>query len=111
MTKLTTWSSIIAGMGMMITVSVAQAGTVSEAIAQAEMDIAAAQEARAVWRLLDPATGETAAPLPKLLKAAKAKLEAQDEAEAIRIAESISWAAQAGIAQAETQKGASPIYQ
>ena len=111
MKKLTTWSSMIAGIGMMIAVAAAQAGTASEAIAQAEADLAAAQESRAVWRLLDSATGGTAAPLTKLLKVAKAKLEAQDEAEAIRIAEKISWAAHAGIAQAETQKSAGPVYQ
>jgi hypothetical protein len=44
------------------------------------------------------------------LKTAKAKLEANDEAEATRLAQQISWAAQTGIVQAEQQKGAEPTY-
>ena len=110
MKKLTALTSLIAGAGMMLTISVTQAGTASETIAQAEADIAAANDARAVWRLLDPVSGGKAVPLDKLLKAAKAKLDANEESEAIRIAEKISWAARAGIAQSEAQKDASPVY-
>lgn len=110
MKRLSTWASLLAGAGMVLSISVSHAGTASEAIAQAEADLAAAQQASAVWRLLDPATGGAAVPLGKLLKTAKAKLEANEEAEAIRIAEKISWAAHAGIAQSEAQKSAAPFF-
>ena len=110
MKRMPTLASWVAGAAMALSISASHAGTASEAIAQAEADLAAAQQASAVWRLLDPATGGTAAPLGKLLKTAKAKLEANDASEAIRIAEKISWAAQAGIAQSEAQKGAAPVY-
>ena len=110
MKRLSTWASLLAGASMVLSISALHAGTASEAIAQAEADLAAAQQASAVWRLLDPATGGAAVPLGKLLKTAKAKLEANEEAEAIRIAEKISWAAHAGIAQSEAQKSAAPFY-
>ena len=110
MKRLSTWASLLAGAGMVLSISASHAGTASETIAQAEADLAAAQQASAVWRLLDPATGGAAVPLGKLLKTAKAKLEANEEAEAIRIAEKISWAAHAGIAQSEAQKSAAPFY-
>ena len=110
MKRLSTWAALLAGAGMVLSISASHAGTASETIAQAEADLAAAQQAGAVWRLLDPATGGAAVPLGKLLKTAKAKLEANEEAEAIRIAEKISWAAHAGIAQSEAQKSAAPFY-
>ena len=110
MKKLSAPTSLIAGAGMMLAISVSQADTASETIAQAEADIAAANDARAIWRLLDHVTGGKAVPLDKLLKTAKAKLDANEESEAIRIAEKISWAARAGIAQSEAQKDASPVY-
>ena len=110
MKRLSTWASLLAGAGMVLSISASHAGTASEAIAHAEADLAAAQRASAVWRLLDPATGGAAVPLGKLLKTAKAKLEANEESEAIRIAEKISWAAHAGIAQSEAQKSAAPFY-
>jgi len=110
MKRLSTWAALLAGAGMVLSISASHAGTASEAIAQAEADLAAAQQASAVWRLLDPATGGGAVPLGKLLKTAKAKLEANEESEAIRIAEKISWAAHAGIAQSEAQKSAAPLY-
>jgi hypothetical protein len=110
MQKLTALTSLIAGAGMVLAISVAQAGTASETIAQAEADIAAANDARAVWRLLDPVTRGKAVPLDKLLKTAKAKLDGNGESEAIRIAEKISWTARAGISQSEAQKDASPVY-
>ena len=100
----------MAGAGMMLAISVSQADTASETIAQAEADIAAANDARAVWRLLDPVTRGKAVPLDKLLKTAKAKLDGNGESEAIRIAEKISWTARAGISQSEAQKDASPVY-
>ncbi len=110
MKRLIPFASWLAGAGMTLMISASQAGTASEAIAQAEADLAAAQQARAVWRLLDPATGGSAVPLSKLLKTAKAKLEANEESEAIRIAQRISWAAHAGITQSEAQKTAGPVY-
>jgi len=110
MKRLSNWAALLAGAGMVLSISASHAGTASETIAQAEADLAAAQQASAVWRLLDPATGGAAVPLGKLLKTAKAKLEANEEAEAIRIAEKISWAAHAGIAQSEAQKSAAPFY-
>lgn len=110
MKRLSTWAALLAGAGMVLSISASHAGTASEAIAQAEADLAAAQQASAVWRLLDPATGGAAVPLGKLLKTAKAKLEANEKSEAIRIAERISWAAHAGIAQSEAQKSAAPFF-
>ena len=71
MKKLTGLTSLIGGAAMMLGISVTQAGTASETIAQAEADIAAANEARAVWRLVDPATGGKAVPLGKLLRLPK----------------------------------------
>ena len=105
-----TLASWIVGAGMALSISASHAGTASEAVAQAGADLSAAQQGSAVKRLLDPATGGAAAPLGKLLKTARAKLEANEECEAIRIAEKISWAAQAGIAQSEAQKSAAPVY-
>ena len=110
MKRLSTWASLLAGAGIVVSISTSHAGAASEAIAQAEADLAAAHQASAVWRLLDPATGGAAVPLGKLLKTAKAKLEANEETEAIRIAEKISWAAHAGIAQSEAQKSVAPFY-
>lgn len=98
------------GVGLALSASTAYAGAAEDAIAQAEADLKAAQSAGAEWRILDPATGGKAVPLAKLVKTAKAKLEANDEAEAIRIAQQVSWAAQTGIAQAEAQKSAAPYY-
>ena len=57
MQKLTALTSRIAGAGMMPAISVTQAGTASQTIARAEADITAANDARAIWRLLDPVTG------------------------------------------------------
>ncbi len=110
MQKLTALTSRIAGAGMMPGISVTQAGAASETIAQAEADIAAANDARAVWHLLDPITRGKVVPPDKLLKTAKAQLGANEQSEAIRIAEKISWAARAGIAQSEPQKDATPVY-
>lgn len=100
----------LAGLSLVFISSAAHAGVAEDAIAQAEADLQAAEKAGALWRLLDPATGGRAAPLGKLIKAAKAKLEANDEAEAIRIAQKVSWAAQTGISQAAGQKNAAPFY-
>ena len=43
MKRLTPLASLLAGTGMMLMISASQAGTASEAIAQAEADLAAAQ--------------------------------------------------------------------
>ena len=75
-----------------------------------ERRIKAAQTSGALWRLVDPATGGKAVPLQKLIKTAKTKLEAGDEAEAIRIANKVSWAADMGLSQAKDQETAKPYY-
>ena len=100
----------IIGLGTAFLLSTAYAGAGEDAITQAEADLKAAQQAGAEWRVLDPATGGKAVPLRKLVKTAKAKLEGGDEAEAIRIAQKVSWAAKTGIAQAQAQQGAAPYY-
>ena len=97
-------------LGSIFATSGALASAGSEAISQAEADLKAAQTSRAVWRLVDPATGGKAVPLQKLIKTAKTKLEAGDEAEALRIAKKVSWAADMGIAQAQDQVTAKPYY-
>ncbi|MBR03011.1 MAG: hypothetical protein CL394_06765 [Acidiferrobacteraceae bacterium] len=91
-------------------VPLANAASAADAVAQAEQDLSSAKKADALWRLIDAATGGSAVSLSKLLKVAKKKLEAGDEAEALRLAERISWASQAGITQAKQQQDAGPIY-
>ncbi|MGE4634748.1 MAG: hypothetical protein AAEI92_05270 [Arenicellales bacterium] len=111
MRKTTKASTVIAALAFSLASATALAGSsATDAVGQAEADLKAATSAGAVWRLIDPATGGKAVGLGKLLKTAKAKLEANDEAEATRLAHRISWAAQTGIVQAEQQKGAKPTY-
>ena len=111
MRKTTKASTLIATLAFSLASGMALAGlSAADAVGQAEADLKAAKSAGAVWRLVDPATGGKAVGLGKLLKTAKAKLEANDEAEATRLALRISWAAQTGIVQAEQQKGAKPTY-
>jgi hypothetical protein len=97
-------------LGSIFATSGAIASAGSDAISQAEADLKAAQTSGAVWRLVDPATGGKAVPLQKLIKTAKTKLEAGDEAEAIRIANKVSWAADMGLSQAKDQETAKPYY-
>ena len=97
-------------LGSIFATSGAIASAGSDAISQAEADLKAAQTSGAVWRLVDPATGGKAVPLQKLIKTAKTKLEAGDEAEAIRIASKVSWAADMGLSQAKDQETAKPYY-
>jgi hypothetical protein len=111
MRKATKASTTIAALAFSLTSAAVLAGlSAADAVGQAETDLKAAKSAGAVWRLIDPATGGKAVGLAKLLETAKAKLEANDEAEAARLAQRISWAAMKGIVQAEQQKGAKPTY-
>jgi hypothetical protein len=111
MRKTTKASTLLAALAFSLASAAALAGSAAaDAVGQAEADLKAATSAGAVWRLIDPATGSKAVGLGKLLKTAKAKLEANDEAEATRLAQRISWAAQTGIVQAEQQKDAKPTY-
>ncbi len=111
MRKTTKASTLLAALAFSLASATALAGSAAaDAVGQAEADLKAAKSAGAAWRLIDPATGGKAVGLGKLLKTAKAKLEANDEAEATRLAQRISWAAQTGIVQAEQQKGAKPAY-
>ena len=89
----------------------AQAGdSAADAITKAESDLAAAASVGAVWRLLDKSSGSSAVGIDKLLNSAKKKLDGGDDVEALRIANRVSWAAQAGIAQATAQNDAKPFY-
>ena len=88
----------------------ATADDAAQMIAQASADLDAAKGVGGVWRLVDSATGGKAVSISKLLKAAKAKLEAGDASEAYRIANRVSEAAQMGVAQAAEQADAGPAY-
>ncbi|MBT3707290.1 MAG: hypothetical protein HOG18_10535 [Proteobacteria bacterium] len=110
MTRSIKKAAIGLALGTIFVTSGAIASAGSEAISQAETDLKTAQASGAVWRLVDPATGGKAVPLQKLIKTAKTKLEAGDEAEAIRIAEKVSWAADMGLSQAQDQVTAKPYY-
>ncbi len=90
--------------------SSATAEDAAQMIAQASADLGAAKAAGGVWRLIDPATGGGAVSISKLLKTAKAKLEAGEAGEAYRIARRVSEAAQMGIAQATDQADAGSSY-
>jgi hypothetical protein len=88
----------------------ATADDAKQMIAQASSDLDAAKGVGGVWRLVDSATGGKAVSISKLLKAAKAKLEAGDASEAYRMAKRVSEAAQMGAAQAAEQADAGPAY-
>ena len=88
----------------------ATADDAKQMIAQASSDVDAAKGVGGVWRLIDSATGGGAVSISKLLKAAKAKLEAGDASEAYRMAKRVSEAAQMGVAQAAEQADAGPAY-
>jgi hypothetical protein len=90
--------------------STATADDAAQMIAQASADLDAANGVGGVWRLVDSATGGKAVSISKLLKAAKAKLEAGDASEAYRMANRVSEAAQMGVAQAAEQVDAGPAY-
>ena len=90
--------------------STATADDAAQMIAQASADLDAAKGVGGVWRLIDSATGGKAVSISKLLKAAKAKLEAGDASEAYRMANRVSEAAQMGVAQAAEQADAGPVY-
>lgn len=90
--------------------STATADDAAQMIAQASADLDAAKGVGGVWRLVDSATGGKAVSISKLLKAAKAKLEAGDASEAYRMAKRVSEAAQMGAAQAAEQADAGPAY-
>ncbi|MDG1192621.1 MAG: LysM peptidoglycan-binding domain-containing protein [Arenicellales bacterium] len=88
----------------------ATAEQAAQMIAQAKTDADAAKAASSVWRLLDSATGGSAVPLTKMIKAAEASLEAGDNAEAYRLAHRVSEAARLGIEQSISQANAGPYY-
>ena len=90
--------------------STATADDAAQMIAQASADLDAAKGVGGVWRLIDSATGGKAVGISKLLKTAKAKLEAGDASEAYRMANRVSEAAQMGVAQAAEQADAGPVY-
>ena len=90
--------------------STATADDAAQMIAQASSDLDAAKGVGGIWRLVDSATGGKAVSISKLLKAAKAKLEAGDASEAYRMAKRVSEAAQMGVAQAAEQADAGPAY-
>jgi len=82
----------------------------ADAIAKAETDLAAAVSAQAVWYVVDGSSGTGSVGIDKLLRKAKKMLKNGDRDEARRIANLVSWAAQAGIAQAKAQEDARPFY-
>ena len=83
-----------------------QAGTCD---ATASIDTAA-KKAGGEWRLIDKSTGSASQPISKLLKIAKNKLKAGEIDEACRMATQVTWAADMGLAQANSQASAKPIY-
>lgn len=72
--------------------------------------LSAAKKAGGEWRLIDKSTGSASQPISKLLKAAKKKLKAGETDEACRMATKVTWAADMGLAQANSQASAKPIY-
>ena len=79
-------------------------------IAQAGADLKAAKAAKGEWRILDSATGGSAVPLSKALKAAQKMLDDGDATEAYRLAQRVSESAQLGVAQSAEQASAAPSY-
>ncbi|MGB1859873.1 MAG: LysM peptidoglycan-binding domain-containing protein [Arenicellales bacterium] len=79
-------------------------------IAQAGADLKAAKAAKGEWRILDSATGGSAVPISKALKAAQKLLDEGDAAEAYRLAQRVSESAQLGVAQSVEQASAAPSY-
>ena len=79
-------------------------------IAQAGADLKAAKAAKGEWRILDSATGGSAVPISKALKAAQKLLDEGDAAEAYRLAQRVSESAQLGVAQSAEQASAAPTY-
>ena len=89
-----------------------QAGTcdATASIDTAAKALSAAKKAGGEWRLIDKSTGSASQPISKLLKIAKKKLKAGEINEACRIATQVTWAADMGLAQANSQASAKPIY-
>ncbi len=85
-------------------------GKADQAIAMAEKELAAAQKAGHVWRLIDKSTGGKSQNLAKLLDAAKKARDKGDMNEAIRIAERVASAAKLGQQQAAEQADAKPVF-
>lgn len=79
-------------------------------IAQAGADLKAAKAAKGEWRILDSATGGSAVPISKALKAAQKLLDEGDATEAYRLAQRVSESAQLGVAQSAEQASAAPSY-
>lgn len=88
-----------------------KAAMAKQSIEQAEQSLADAKAAGSVWQLIDKATGSSSESLDKLLGAAKAKQDAGEFDEAIRIAKRVADAAMLGVEQAQSQKGkVKPFY-
>ena len=72
--------------------------------------LSAAKKAGGEWRLIDKSTGSASQPISKLLRVAKKKLKAGEADKACRIATKVAWAVGMGLAQANSQADAKPIY-
>ncbi len=89
-----------------------QAGTCDAraSIDTAAKALSAAKKAGGEWRLIDKSTGSASQPISKLLKTAKKHLVAGETVEAFRLATIVTWAADMGLAQANSQASGNPIY-
>ena len=88
--------------------STGDAAASKAALAAAKNDVAAVKKAGGEWMIIDKVTGRQ--PLSKILKKAEELDKAGDHAEAERMAKKVSWAAKAGLDQAEDQANAGPWY-
>ncbi len=80
------------------------------AIAKAETELAAAEKAGHVWRLIDSATGGSAVGIDELLTVAKEKQAAGEFDEAHRLAHRVAEAALLGQEQAKLAADAGPRF-
>lgn len=80
------------------------------ALATAATALGAARKAVSEWQLIDKATGGEPVPLGQLLATAKQRCSQEEFQECTRIAERVTWAAQAGIKQALDNTDAAPAY-
>ena len=105
-TLLLPWAVLALSMGQV------QAGTcdATASIDTATKALSAAKKVGGEWRLIDKSTGSASQPISKLLKTAKKKLKVGETDEACRIATKVTWAADIGLAQANSQASAKPIY-
>ena len=106
LTLLLPWAVLALTMGQV------QAGTcdATASIDTAAKAVSAAKKAGGEWRLIDKSTGSASQPISKLLRVAKKKLKAGETDDACRIATKVAWAADIGLAQANSQVIAKPTY-